>query len=117
MVRSLMALLRGFSERVREQIRESDTLARLGGDEFTVIVENLREPEDAANIAAKIVRCMQQPFRLEGLDVQVGTSVGVGLYTGEELAADELVKQADTALCQAKAAGRNTFVMQPPRGL
>lgn len=102
-------LLKHFSNRILELIRESDTLARLGGDEFTLLAENVGCVEDAGKIAAKIVSAMQKPFHISGHHIQVGTSIGVVLYREADLPPQELIRRADTALYEAKAAGRNTF--------
>lgn len=103
------ALLKAFSQRILGLIRASDTLARLGGDEFTLLAEELGDPGDADIIAGKIVATMQMPFDLEGQVIQVGTSIGIALYRDADMAPQELVRRADTALYAAKRAGRNTF--------
>jgi diguanylate cyclase (GGDEF)-like protein/PAS domain S-box-containing protein len=103
-------LLKTFSKRLTECVRETDTVARLGGDEFTVILEELNGREDGCQIAQKIVAAMRPEFVLEGRSVNVSTSVGIAFYHGEEgVAADDLIKKADAALYQAKAAGRDQY--------
>ena len=103
------ALLKAFSGRLTHTVRASDTVARLGGDEFTIIMENLGRPEDASAIAAKIVSAMQAPFKLGEVTVSVSTSIGLAFFQGGPLEPEELLKQADMLLYQAKQAGRNTF--------
>jgi diguanylate cyclase (GGDEF)-like protein/PAS domain S-box-containing protein len=103
-------LLKTFSKRLTECVRETDTVARLGGDEFTVILEELNGRDDGCQIAQKIVAAMRPEFVLEGRSVNVSTSVGIAFYHGEEgVAADDLIKKADVALYQAKAAGRDQY--------
>lgn len=103
-------LLKAFSRRLVECVRETDTVARLGGDEFTVIIEELNGREDGCQIAQKIVAAMRPEFVLEGHTVSVSTSVGIAFYQGEEaVAADDLVRKADQALYQAKADGRDRY--------
>jgi len=109
------ALLKSFSSRLSHALRASDTVARLGGDEFTIIMERIGKPDDAKTAAAKIVSAMQLPFELEGIVVNVSTSIGVTFYRDEEVSPAELLKRADLLLYEAKQAGRNTFRSSPPR--
>jgi diguanylate cyclase (GGDEF)-like protein/PAS domain S-box-containing protein len=109
------ALLKAFSSRLAHTLRASDTVARLGGDEFTVIMERIGKPEDAMTAAGKIVGAMQVPFELEGLSVNVSTSIGVTFYRDEDVSPAELLKRADLLLYEAKQAGRNTFRSSQPR--
>ena len=103
------ALLRAFSARLVQALRASDTVARLGGDEFTIIMENLTRRADAEAAAAKIVEAMQAPFELDGVTVSVSASIGLAFYNGGLLQPEELMRQADVMLYEAKQAGRNTF--------
>jgi diguanylate cyclase (GGDEF)-like protein/PAS domain S-box-containing protein len=109
------ALLKAFSARLSNTLRASDTVARLGGDEFTIIMERIGKPEDAMAAAAKIVTSMQATFELDGIPVNISTSIGVSFYRDEELSAAELLKRADLLLYEAKQAGRNTFRSGLPR--
>jgi len=103
------ALLKAFSARLSHTLRASDTVARLGGDEFTIIMERISKAEDAMAAAAKIVAAMQATFELEGIPVNVSTSIGLTFYRDEELSPAELLKRADVLLYEAKQAGRNTY--------
>lgn len=103
------ALLKAFSGRLTHTVRATDTVARLGGDEFTIVMENLSRNEDASTIAAKIVAAMQAPFKLGDVSVSVSTSIGLAFFQGGLLEPEELLKQADMLLYQAKQAGRNTY--------
>jgi len=104
------ALIRGFARRLVDCIRNTDTAARFGGDEFAVILEELEASALGLRVAEKIVAAMRDPFVLGERTLSVSTSVGVSFYNGvEEVAAEALLKQADEALYEAKAAGRNTY--------
>jgi diguanylate cyclase (GGDEF)-like protein len=106
------ALLRAFSSRLMHSVRSTDTVARLGGDEFTIILDKVSRPEDAAMIANKIVLSMRMPFDLDGTVVTVSSSVGVAFYQAgdaEDITSEELIRQADVMLYEAKKGGRDTF--------
>ncbi|RQP26072.1 sensor domain-containing diguanylate cyclase [Piscinibacter terrae] len=105
-------LLAGFAARVRQCVRGVDTLARLGGDEFALLLEGPITATGAGAVAAKIVAAMQAPFDLEERQVQVTTSVGIALAGDRPVLAADINARADAALYDAKAAGRNTFVLR-----
>ena len=105
-------LLRQAAQRLSGCIRECDTVARLGGDEFLVVLENLdtgfeMAAADVRTVGEKIVSALNQPYQLGDFDFNSTASVGVALFSGMSLSVDELLKQADLAMYQAKAAGRN----------
>ena len=102
-------LLKIAAERLRSCVRDSDTVARLGGDEFTVIVEDIVEDHDAAAVAQKILDTLSQPFNLYGHEVFISVSVGVTLYPSDDENADNLLRNADSAMYRAKEFGRNNF--------
>jgi diguanylate cyclase (GGDEF)-like protein/PAS domain S-box-containing protein len=108
------ALLKAFSARLSNTVRASDTVARLGGDEFTIIMDRISKPEDAAVTASKIVHAMQHPFELDGVLVNVSTSIGLTYFRDEDVSPAELLKRADSLLYEAKQAGRNTFRSSGP---
>jgi len=94
-------LLRQVAARLRAAIRPCDTVGRLSGDEFAIILPGLVEPEDAHGLAARVVECFAEPFRLEGREVAVGTSVGVVVHQpGSD--AEELMRRADAAMYRDK---------------
>jgi diguanylate cyclase (GGDEF)-like protein len=95
--------------RLRAAVREVDTVARLGGDEFVIVLCGMRDEEDAFKVAEKVVADMARPFRILGLPLDLGVSVGIAMYVGEEINADELVRRADAAMYEAKAAGRGCY--------
>ncbi|HVK93637.1 MAG TPA: EAL domain-containing protein, partial [Noviherbaspirillum sp.] len=106
-------LLQQVALRLSSSVRKSNTVARLGGDEFVVMLEDLNPvvTEAAAQariVAEKILTAFQQPFALGGYAHHSSPSIGVALFGGESSSVDELLKRADLAMYQAKAAGRNT---------
>lgn len=106
------ALLLQVAHRLAACVREGDTVARLGGDEFILMLEELNEvreiaADEAKTVGTKILAHLNQPFRLHNLDLRSTPSIGVALYCGNAVSLDELLKQADLAMYQAKAAGRN----------
>jgi diguanylate cyclase (GGDEF)-like protein/PAS domain S-box-containing protein len=101
-------LLKDVALRLRACVRQSDTVARLGGDEFVVLLEDLRDREHAVVVAEKIIEEMRRPIRIEGRDLAVTTSVGLA-YAHAGTDGESLLKRADKALYEAKAAGRDCF--------
>ncbi len=104
-------LLQAVAERVRTCFRDSDTLSRLGGDEFTVLIGNLNRPEDAAVVAEKTLEAVRQPFHVEGHEFYISTSIGISLFPDDGSDAETLIKNADTAMYQAKELGRDNYQM------
>jgi diguanylate cyclase (GGDEF)-like protein/PAS domain S-box-containing protein len=102
-------LLREVSGRLQRCVREDDTVARLGGDEFTVILERLAKPEDAAIVAGKIVDAVAPPILLSGQEAFVTPSIGITIYPLDSDNAENLLKNADTAMYRAKAEGGNGY--------
>lgn len=102
-------LLIGVAERLSRCVRESDTVSRLGGDEFTIIFSGMHQLEDVAVEAEKIIQAISAPFNLEGVEARIGISIGIARYTEEARNEDDLVKQADKAMYEAKLAGKNTY--------
>lgn len=97
-------LLKQVARRIREEVRESDTVARVGGDEFTVILSDTARRDDAEAVADKIVAAIAAPFAIggNGVSVEVGASIGIAVYPSEGQDADELVQAADSAMYGAK---------------
>jgi len=102
-------LLRQIASRLVACLRETDTVARLGGDEFTVVLEGGQRVEDAGQVASKILKTVSAPYRIGERELVVTTSIGIAMYPLDGDSTDELIKAADTAMYQSKAAGRNTY--------
>jgi diguanylate cyclase (GGDEF)-like protein/PAS domain S-box-containing protein len=100
-------LLCAVADRLRDTVRESDTLARYGGDEFTIVQTGVREPQGAEVLARKIVEIVAEPFLIDGEVIRTTASVGVALHPEHGGAAEPLLDHADIALYRAKALGRN----------
>lgn len=103
-------LLQQVVERLTSCVRQSDSVARIGGDEFVVLLENLgQEPNQAAQqaqaIAGKILLSLRQPFRIGGIEHFSTLSIGIAMFSGTDELLDDLMKQADLAMYQAKAQG------------
>jgi len=101
-------LLQAVAARVQSCVRESDTIARLGGDEFTLLLP-LSRSEDAAPVAQKILEAIRYPFHMEGREFFITTSLGISLYPEDGTDAETLIKNADTAMYQAKELGRDNY--------
>lgn len=101
-------LLREVAQRLREDLRTEDTLARIGGDEFVLLVQ-LGEPEDALRLAARQVGLVSRSFRVADHDLQISASIGIAVYPGNGLTAQELLMNADAAMYHAKATGKNGY--------
>jgi diguanylate cyclase (GGDEF)-like protein/PAS domain S-box-containing protein len=106
-------LLVEVAERIRGCLRPEDTLARFGGDEFTVLIEGVEEPDEAVRVAERIVEELRAPFTLEGRELYVAASIGVALGTDGTKNAEELLREADTAMYRAKDEGPGYKVFDP----
>jgi len=103
-------LLVVLSTRFARRLRAGDTLARFGGDEFLVVLECLDEPAEAARVADALLRQLDEPFVLSGgQQLFVGMSIGISYFPDDSNDVTMLLQHADTALHQAKAAGRGTY--------
>ncbi|MBO0962799.1 sensor domain-containing diguanylate cyclase [Neobacillus sp. MM2021_6] len=100
-------LLLEFSLRVKNQLRETDTLARHGGDEFTIILSELIDEEDALIIAKRILASLKEPWKFGEHVIQMTLSMGIAFYPTDGTTSDELLKHADNALYVVKESGRN----------
>lgn len=103
-------LLISLSERMKQTLREGDTLARIGGDEFVVILVDFENIDESKPIIDRLLLAAAQPVYLNDMILQVSASLGVSFYPqSEETDADLLMRQADQAMYQAKLAGKNRF--------
>ncbi|MES2951235.1 MAG: diguanylate cyclase [Pseudomonadota bacterium] len=107
-------MLQEVAQRLLQCIRAVDTVARLGGDEFVVLIQNLSaEPQDArlhaSTVGHKILSSLNEPYRLRDLQHAITPSIGATLFKERSTAGADLLKQADMAMYEAKAQGRNTL--------
>ncbi|HEY4531465.1 MAG TPA: EAL domain-containing protein [Luteimonas sp.] len=104
-------ILRAVATRLQQAVGQGQTVARLAGDEFTVILEDLAAPEDAERVAREIIMAFEAPLLPhDGQEVSVSPSIGISLYPDHAQVPTELLKRADAAMYQAKAAGRRTWM-------
>jgi diguanylate cyclase (GGDEF)-like protein len=102
-------LLRVVAERIRRAVREADSLFRMGGDEFTVLLEDVRGPEEAAMVATRMLEAIAEPVQLQHHEISVSASIGIALYPRDDTVGERLLKSADTAMYKAKELGRNRY--------
>jgi diguanylate cyclase len=102
-------LLQCVSKRLLASVRGSDTVSRQGGDEFVILLSEITHPEGAATSAKKILLALNAPYFIAGHDLHVDGSIGISIYPADGENAETLVKNADTAMYNAKECGRNNF--------
>jgi diguanylate cyclase (GGDEF)-like protein/PAS domain S-box-containing protein len=102
-------LLKAVAGRLGETLRASDTVARLGGDEFTAILEGVNRIDDVTYVAGKLHNLFSRPFEVNGQDISITTSIGISVYPLDAQDAENLIKDADTAMYHAKDLGRNSY--------
>ena len=107
-------LLRLVAQRLKNVLRESDTVTRIGGDEFTILAPRVRGQDDAVVIARKVRGAFALPFVVDGREMYVTTSIGVSLYPNDGEDTDTLLKHADAAMYLAKSQGRDVFQLYTP---
>ena len=107
-------LLRVIAGRVQACVRETDLLFRMGGDEFTVILEDVRGPEEVAMVAQRVIEAAREPLQLLHHELSVSVSVGIAMYPRDDAGGGGLVKSADTAMYRAKELGRNRYLFFAP---
>jgi diguanylate cyclase (GGDEF)-like protein/PAS domain S-box-containing protein len=102
-------LLKEVASRLCHAVRASDTVARLGGDEFVVLVPGVDTLEECSQVGDKIIEVLGAPVRFEGHSLHISPSIGICLYPDDGGDVDLLMRHADAAMYQAKAAGRNNY--------
>ncbi len=107
-------LLRAVAGRLAESLRGDDTVARIGGDEFTILLSTVASQSDSSTVAQKILESVAHPFRIEGHDLFVTTSIGIAVYPSDGADPEALLKNADGAMYKAKELGRNNFQLCTP---
>ncbi|HEY1578487.1 MAG TPA: EAL domain-containing protein [Terracidiphilus sp.] len=112
-------LLQETGRRIQSCVREVDTVARLGGDEFVIILEDLSQIAEIAaaqarTVGGKILGAIDQPYLLEGRECHTTSSMGITVFGNQNESTNEVLQQADIAMYQAKAAGRNAMFFFAP---
>jgi diguanylate cyclase (GGDEF)-like protein/PAS domain S-box-containing protein len=107
-------LLRLVSQRLKQSVREEDTVARISGDEFVILLENLDKANAANQVLGKVMDSFRSPFVVRQSEVIVTCSVGVSIYPEDGSNGDDLMRNADAAMYRAKDEGRNTYEYYTP---
>ena len=100
-------LLKEVSERLHKTLRSHDTISRNGGDEFVVVLERLKNSNEAIHVAKKVINCLTDPFDIQSHKVHIGASVGISIYPTDGDTSLILLRNADTAMYRAKQSGGN----------
>jgi diguanylate cyclase (GGDEF)-like protein/PAS domain S-box-containing protein len=102
-------LLQSIANRLVTCVRGSDTISRQGGDEFVMLLLDVNRPEDAGITARRMLKVVAEPHSIDQHDLHITASMGVSIYPDDGLDADTLIKNADTAMYQAKENGRQSY--------
>jgi diguanylate cyclase (GGDEF)-like protein len=102
-------LLIEVSHRMKEALREGDTLARIGGDEFIAVMIDLKKPEDSEPVLERLLKFAAYPITVNDIEMQVSASIGVAFYPQDGVTSDQLMRRADQAMYVAKQAGKNRY--------
>lgn len=105
------AMLHQIGQRLKEAVREGDTVARVGGDEFTIVLQDIEHRSDAAVLAEKVLSAIAAPIDVLGHRLYMTTSIGITVFPEDGDDAETLLKNADAAMYRAKEDGRNTYQM------
>jgi len=113
-------LLQQTAQRLKLSLRSDDIVARIGGDEFVIILQHLGEdgleaPQQTRAVAAKILSALKEPYILKGHECFSSASIGATLFDSHKVDIDDLIKQADIAMYQAKQSGRNRLKFFDPK--
>ena len=107
-------LLQSIAKRLVDCVRGSDTVSRQGGDEFVVLLSEVEQAEDAAITARRMLQAVAEAHSIDQHDLHVTTSIGISVYPDDGLDAETLIKNADTAMYQAKENGRQSYQFFKP---
>ncbi|WP_273429191.1 bifunctional diguanylate cyclase/phosphodiesterase [Chitinibacter tainanensis] len=102
-------LLRIVAQRLRQHLKQDDIIARLGGDEFTVVLENIHQVNQAAQVAERILQALAESYHLHGQELFVTGSIGISMYPNDGSHAMQLMRNADLAMYRAKDLGKNAL--------
>jgi diguanylate cyclase (GGDEF)-like protein/PAS domain S-box-containing protein len=103
------SLLIEAANRLQQVLRKEDTVGRLGGDEFIVLLSGLSAHHNALTVAENLLKTFREPFKIDNRELILTMSIGVAIYPEDGNCASDLLRNADTAMYQAKALGRNTY--------
>jgi diguanylate cyclase (GGDEF)-like protein len=104
-------VLVAVAERLRACLRPGDTAARLGGDEFAILLEHLRTVGDAEAVCERVLEALRTPVAVDGDEMEVRASIGVAVAAVGECTAEELVRDADSAMYAAKSLGKGRWIV------
>jgi diguanylate cyclase (GGDEF)-like protein/PAS domain S-box-containing protein len=104
-------LLIGIAERLKRCIRQNDKIARLGGDEFTILIQGFKDMKEVTDIAERIQEEISAPFNLSGYETSTTASIGIALSSSEYIKPEDLLRDADTAMYEAKSLGKAQYVI------
>ncbi|WP_303850735.1 diguanylate cyclase domain-containing protein [Seleniivibrio woodruffii] len=100
------------AHRLKNGLRSADTVARIGGDEFVILLQDIKEPQDAAALAEKLLRNMEKPIiSSTGIECSVGASIGVTLFSNADVPAEAVIERADRLMYEAKKDGGKSRVI------
>lgn len=102
-------VLKEMAGRLVKQLRVVDTTCRIGGDEFVVVLPEIKSASDAANVAAKILETVAQPFMVEDRELHITPSIGISVFPDDGRDAESLIRNADAAMYHAKETGRANY--------
>ena len=97
------------AQRLRDTLREEDSIGRIGGDEFLSVMEDIESPDDVTTVAEKVIGALRQPIELNGQELSVSASLGISLFPEDGETTQLLMSNADAAMYSAKEQGRDTF--------
>jgi diguanylate cyclase (GGDEF)-like protein len=104
-------LLVGIAQKLKDCVRPGDTVARLGGDEFTILLAGIRSMSEAIDVAERIQKQVSQPFNLSGYETFTTASIGIAFCNSDQETPEDLLRDADTAMYQAKSLGKARYAI------
>ncbi|WP_062108864.1 GGDEF and EAL domain-containing protein [Bacillus niameyensis] len=107
-------LLTEFAYRLKQCVTGDNLVARMGGDEFSILIRKVSNMEEPVKIAKELIQILEEPYFIEGYELQITASIGIAIYPDDGDNPESLVKKADAALYRAKAAGKNTYKIYNP---
>jgi diguanylate cyclase (GGDEF)-like protein len=102
-------LLRDASQRLKECLRETDTVARMGSDEFVVVLPSIKDISDVSTVAEKIISRLTEPYNLKENLCNTGISIGISIFPKDGLTAEQLIRNSSKAMVSVKTGGGNNY--------